>query len=56
MILGRNVTLTLPAIAVLRDQSLLAVDDPQAGRLQAGDRLILMDSGGGPPGRPEPQR
>jgi voltage-gated potassium channel len=33
-------------VAVLRDQSLLAADDPEAGRLQADDRLILMASGG----------
>jgi voltage-gated potassium channel len=32
-------------IAVLRDQSLLAVDDPEAGRLLAGDQLILMAYG-----------
>lgn len=34
------------AVAVLRGQSLLAVDDPETGGLQAGDRLILMASGG----------
>jgi hypothetical protein len=34
------------AVAVLRGQSLLAVDDPETGGLQAGDRLILMASAG----------
>jgi hypothetical protein len=32
-------------VAVIRDQSLLAVDDPEAGRLLAGDQLILMAYG-----------
>jgi hypothetical protein len=34
-------------IAVLRDQHLLAADDPGAERLQAGDRLILIASADG---------
>ncbi len=29
-------------IAVLRDGSLLAADDPQAGQVQPGDRLVLV--------------
>jgi voltage-gated potassium channel len=33
-------------IAVLRDERLLAVDDPDAGRLQPGDQLILIASDG----------
>ena len=35
-------------IAVLRDEHLLAADDPEAGRLQPGDQLILIASGAGP--------
>ena len=34
-------------IAVLRGEHLLAADDPEAGRLQAGDRLILIASADG---------
>jgi voltage-gated potassium channel len=33
-------------IAVLRDERLLAADDPEAGRLQPGDQLILIASDG----------
>lgn len=42
-------------IAVLRGQGLLAADAPEAGRLQPGDRLILV-AAAGPPARPERQR
>jgi voltage-gated potassium channel len=35
-------------IAVLRDERLLAADDPEAGRLQSGDQLILIASDGRP--------
>jgi voltage-gated potassium channel len=34
-------------IAVLRDERLLAADDPDAGRLQPGDQLILIASDAG---------
>jgi len=36
-------------IAVLRGHSLISADDPQAGRLRPGDRLILMATCGLPP-------
>lgn len=41
-------------IAVVRGDDVLAADDPRAGQLAAGDRLIIVSSRAGTPRQPEP--
>lgn len=43
-----NLNETRPVIGVIRQGSLIALDDPAADRIQAGDRLILVERVGDP--------